>query len=65
MIDSGNPVDLTLWTRSGAIESWHNCIGLRYSFRSGTHRIKLLDSRQIRTVRDVCIFQVNGLKVFL
>ena len=31
----------------------------------GTRRIKLLDSREIRTVRDVCIFEINGMEVFL
>ena len=39
--------------------------GGRYDFRNGTRRIKLLTSGQIRQVRDVCIFQINGMEVFL
>ena len=41
------------------------CVGLRYNFRNGTRTIKVLASREIRTIHDVCIFEVNGLSVFL
>ena len=47
------------------IQEWRNCIPLRYNFYQGTRQMKLLDSRQIRQVRDVCIFEINGLEVFL
>ena len=29
------------------------------------HTKKLLDSREIRTVRDVCIFEINGMEVYM
>ena len=38
---------------------------LRYNFYQGTRQMKLLDSHQIRQVLDVCIFEINGLTVFL
>ena len=28
----GDPVDLELWTKSGEIQCWRNCIPLRYNF---------------------------------
>lgn len=65
MLQSGDPVDIKLWTKSGEIQEYKNCISLRYNFYQGTRQIKLLTSRQIRQVRDVCIFEINGLKVFL
>ena len=65
MLQSGDPVDIKLWVRSGEIQEYRNCISLRYNFYQGTRQIKLLTSRQIRQVRDVCIFEINGLKVFL
>lgn len=65
MLQSGDPVDIKLWTKSGEIQEYRNCISLRYNFYQGTRQIKLLTSRQIRQVRDVCIFEINGLKVFL
>jgi len=65
MLQAGDPIDLRLWTQSGEIQEYHNCVPLRYNFYEGTRQIKLLDSRQIRTIRDVCIFEVNGMQVFL
>ena len=65
MLQSPEPVDIKLWTRSGEIQSLHRCISLRYDFYKGTRRMKLLDSNEIRQLRDVCVFDINGLKVFM
>ena len=32
MLQSPEPVDLKLWTRSGEIQCWHRCISLKYAF---------------------------------
>ena len=39
----------------------HRCISLRYDFCKATRRMKLLDSNEIRQLRDVCVFEVNGI----
>ena len=65
MLKSGDPVDIKLWTKTGEIQEYRNCISLRYNFYKGTRQIKLLESREIRQVRDVCIFEINGLTVFI
>lgn len=65
MIDSGDPVDLKVWAKDGRVLELRNCIGLRYNFRSGTRQVKLLTSRQIRTIRDVLMFEINGLTIYL
>ena len=65
MLQSPEPVDIKLWTRSGEILSWHRCISLRYDFYKGTRRMKLLDSNEIRQLRDACVFEINGLEVFI
>ena len=44
---------------------WHRCISLKYDFYKGTRRMKLLDSNQFRQLRDVCVFEVNDLVVFM
>ena len=64
-LDSPEPIDIRLWTRNGEIQSWHRCISLKYDFYKGTRRMKLLDSNEIRQLRDVCIFEVNGIKVYM
>ena len=65
MLQYPEPVDLKLWTRSGEILCWHRCISLRYDFYKGTRRMKLLDSNEIRQLRDVCVFEINGMEVFM
>ena len=65
MLQAGDPIDIKLWTKSGEIQEWRNCVPLRYDFYKGTRRMKLLNSGQIRQVRDVCIFAVNDMEVFL
>lgn len=65
MLKRGEPCNIKLWTKSGQIQLYRNCISLRYNFYKGTRQIKLLESREIRQVRDVCIFEINGLTVYL
>jgi DNA sulfur modification protein DndD len=65
MLAHPEPVDISLFTSKGEVQHYKNCISLRYDFRAGTRRIKLLSSGQIRQVRDVCIFQINEMEVFL
>lgn len=65
MLEASEPVDIKLWTKNGEIQEWKNCISLRYNFYAGVRNMKLLKSQQIRKVRDVCIFEINGLEVFL
>lgn len=64
MLNTGDPVSLRVWTARGEIIDLPHCISLRYNFYSGTRNIKLL-SGQIRRVRDVCIFSINDMEVFL
>lgn len=56
---------IRLWTRSGEIQSLHRYISLKYDFYKGSRRMKLLDSNEIRQLRDVCIFEVNGVEVYI
>ena len=63
ILQAGDTVNISLWTKSGEIQHWNNCIPLRYDFYKGVRRMKLLQSRQIRQVRDVCIFRINGMQV--
>ena len=57
-------VIICLWTKNGEIQEWRRCIALKYDFYKGTRRMKLLDSNEIRQLRDVCIFEVNGIDMY-
>ena len=65
MLNRGEPLDILAWKSNGEILHLQNCISLRYDFATGTRNIKLLTSGQIRKIRDCCIYNVNGLEVFL
>lgn len=66
MMQRPEPLDLTVLRGSdGAIIEYPNCISLRYDFYSGTRTIKLLNSNEVRRLRDVCILRVNGMEVVL
>lgn len=65
MLALGQPVELRVWTAKGEIQTLHNAISLRFDERAGVRNVKLMDSRQIRKVRDVCIFQINDNEVYL
>ena len=65
MLQAGDPMDISLWKSNGEILHYRNAVPLRYDVYKCTRRIKLLDSREIRTIRDVCIFEINGMEVFL
>ena len=65
MLDAGDPVDISFWAKDGELISLHDVVGLTYNFRNGTRNIKLLASRQIRTIRDVCLYKINDMTIFL
>lgn len=69
MMQRPDAVDLVVWRSSGnnagELIRYDNCISLKYDFYEGSRTIKLLNSNQVRRVRDVCIHSINGLEVFL
>lgn len=65
MLDSHDPVSICVWTSKGEIQTYQDCISLHYDFYTGTRNVKLRPSNQIRKIRDVCIFRLNGMEVFL
>lgn len=65
MLQSADPVDLVIWTKKGEIQYWNNVVSLKYDHYRGVRNVKFLDSGQIRKVRDVCIYSINNMIVFL
>ena len=65
MLNRTEPVDIKLWTKKGEIQEWRNCISIKYEHYKGTRKMKMLSSGQIRMVRECCIFEINGMEVFM
>ena len=58
-------LSFVILTAMSSSDMIHRCISLKYDFYKGTRRMKLLDSNVIRQLRDVCIFDVNGIEVYM
>lgn len=71
MLNSPEPVDLTVLTAKGEIQFHKGVIGLKADHYTGTRNIKFVGdgknpgSGQIRRIRDCLIIGINGLEVFL
>ena len=65
MLNTGDPVDLMVWKKDGSILRLERCVSLRYDFYGGWRNVKVLSSGQMRRIRDCCIFNINGLEVYL
>lgn len=65
ILDSGDPVDLSVWKADGSVLELNNAISLHYDFYGGWRNVKILSSGEIRRIRDALIFRVNSLEVFL
>lgn len=66
ILDSGQPCNLRVWKLSTGdilVYKGVRCIGSH--FRGGVHRILLPNSTLLREFRDVTLFEINGMKVFL
>ena len=64
MLNSSDPVDISVWKSDGSILELRNCISLLYNFYGSWRNVKLLSSGECRKIRDCCIFMVNGYIVF-
>ena len=65
MLAQPEPVNLVVWKKDGSLVTYENVISISYDFYKGTRRIKFLRSGEIRLVRDVLIYKINGMTVFL
>ena len=65
MLEQPEPVTIRLWTAKGEVQVWHRAVSLRYDLYRGIRNVKLLDSGEIRKLRDVCIIEINNMEVYL
>lgn len=64
IMESPERFSLKVWKKDGSIMECNDVISLRYDFYRGTRRIKFPNG-QIRQIRDVLIFEINGMEVGL
>ena len=59
MLNSGDPVDISVWKSDGSILELRNCISLRYNFYGGWRNVKLLSSGECRIIALALCLQRN------
>lgn len=64
ILESPEPVELTVLTTKAEMRTYKNAVGLRRQHYAGSRNIKLLDSGEIRKIRDCLILAINGSQVF-
>ena len=66
LLEDGKPHDLRVWKIStGDILHYKNAVCCGMHKRGGTHRISIPLSGVIREFRDITLFEIDGLKVYL
>lgn len=66
LLESGEPCNIRVWKLStGDILDYRDarCVGSHW--RGGTHKVLLPNSRLIREFRDITMFSINGMEVYL
>lgn len=66
LLEDGQPHDLRVWKLStGDILLYKRAVCCGSHLRGGTHRIRLPLSGLVREFRDITLFEIDGLKVYL
>lgn len=66
LLKDGRPHTLRLWKLStGDILTYTDAVCLHGHARGGFHRLRLPHSSLIRCMRDICLFEIDGLKIYL
>jgi hypothetical protein len=65
ILTSGQPVSLKFWKSDGSIVYAPNVICTSSFHHGNTVNIKFIDSKQVRKIRTVTIFEINDLELFL
>lgn len=64
MFAKKEPVDITVVTRHGELQTLKSAIPLQANFYAGSRNFKLPNG-QIRKIRDNLIMAVNGIEVYI
>lgn len=66
LLETGQPCTLRLWKMStGDILTYRDARCISAYWRGGTHKVKLPVSNLIREFRDITLFEINGMEIYL
>lgn len=66
MLKDGQPHRLRVWKlATGDILTYKDAVYMGSNERGGTITVRLLRSRETRTMRRICLFEIDNLKIYL
>lgn len=66
LLESGQPCNLKLWKLStGDILEYKGAVCVGSHWRKGIHRVRLPASGLIRAFRDISLFEINNMIIYL
>lgn len=66
LLESGQPCNLKLWKLStGDILEYKGAVCVGSHWRKGIHRVRLPVSGLIRAFRDISLFEINNMTIYL
>lgn len=66
LLESKQEVNISVWKLStGDIIEYNNVVCVGGHWRSGTHRIRIQSSGLVREFRDIALFKINGMEIYL
>lgn len=66
LLESGQPCNLKLWKLStGDILEYKGAVCVGSHWRQGLHRVRLPASGLIRSFRDISLFEINNMTIYL
>lgn len=66
LLEDGKPHRIKVWKMStGDILTYQDVLFVSAHRRGGTHKVKFPHSKEIREFRDVCMFEIDNLKIYL
>lgn len=65
IIESGDPVNLSFWKKNGEIVHASNVKCSSSNFENNTFNLVFLDSQEVRKIKALLLFNVNGEEICL
>lgn len=66
LLETGQPCTIHLWKMStGDILTYRDARCISAHWRGGTHKVKLPLSNVVRCLRDIAMFEINGMSIYL
>lgn len=65
LLNSHQPIDLLCWKKDGFIMDCKQVVCTSSDYKRNSIKIKFPNSGEIRTIKAVCIFEVNNKEVII